>query len=143
MAVSSFLLRTREHTFSTGRTALINPNPNFFELMQVVDLEQIAEGGLPTFDALRSIATLVFVQPKIVDTLDDCDEAGTERITLGHLDSSETLEMFDLFREVMDSAARFQHERLSVDDGEDGGEVDDKPKPPARSSKRKSRSVAA
>ena len=141
---------TREHTFSTGRTAELREHVNVYEaargsvlgLALIGHLEQAARGELSDGDvAIEVMAAIVrgmWAKPEVMPDGDEREPVPDERVPLSWLRTEEVNETAELFMASFEDAARFRGESAGTGDGARGEGVgrSAKPAPRARARKR-------
>jgi hypothetical protein len=127
----------REHTFASGRVAVIRDITNIFEVFgnpvlaeHINDFESGAISDPQVAMAIcREVARLSLVSPRLAG---DGDEVSEEVIPFEALWQEEIDELVDMWQDRLERAARFRGERAGKSGGGGGGDVGAAPKSRAR-----------
>lgn len=123
-----------EHTFSTGKKAILRPSPNLIGAFAEVSMEEIEEGrvteAMIAVDRVHGILRAMFVDPQILDfgeeTIDE------HRISWNELTPQEIAEALGIWKEAAAKAASFRQKQARARGGANGAGVGRSTKRPAR-----------
>lgn len=147
--MSGWLPQSIEHTFTTGRSAVIADAPNVYAVFGDEEiapyLADFQQGGLddPTVGMriAEEVARSMMVRPRIARRGEsiptDQDPDDPEVIPYSAMNAGEVDELLEMWTQSIERAARFREDRDGDGDGADGEDVGDKPKPRPRAKSRK------
>lgn len=145
---------TYEHTFSTGRTAVLRRVVNLFAVVRhsalglalMGHLEKAAAGQLQdpsvALDVLEAVVVATWAKPEVMPPGDDRERVADERVQFDDLFTEEVSETYDLWQASLEDVARFRNGSAGARNGSGGEGVADPPKPAPRPRARKRAGVA-
>lgn len=139
MAAQGWTVLTRQHTFSTGRTAELRVSLPVLELVRagvftpelVAAFEQSTGGKLKNaalaVELVDAVVIGMFVAPRVVRTIEEAEAAlaagHADVVPLAALEDDELTETVDIAFEAARTGATFRGDRGGSRAGEDGTDV--------------------